>query len=80
MTDASILTFLRTAGLIGADEMPSMIPLTGGVSSDIWKVTAAAGTVCVKRALAQLKTEKVWHAPVKRNAYEADWIRVAAEI
>ena len=80
MTDVAILRFLRKAGLIGADDMPAMTPLTGGVSSDIWKVEAATGTICVKQALAQLKTEKVWHAPVERNAFEADWIRTAAEI
>lgn len=80
MTDPSILAFLRKAGLIGAEETPSMVPLTGGVSSDIWKVETASGPICVKRALAQLKTEKVWHAPVERNAFEADWIRKASRI
>lgn len=78
MTDPSILAFLRKAGLIGAEETPSMAPLTGGVSSDIWKVDAETGPICVKRALAQLKTKKVWHAPVERNAFEADWIRTAS--
>lgn len=80
MTDAAILDFLRRSALVGADETPSMVPLTGGVSSDIWKVEAASGPVCVKRALAQLKTEKIWHAPVERNAFEADWIRTASRI
>jgi tRNA A-37 threonylcarbamoyl transferase component Bud32 len=80
MTEAPILAFLRKAGLIGAGETPPMIPLTGGVSSDIWKIEATSGPVCVKRALAQLKTEKVWYAPVERNAFEADWIRTASQI
>jgi aminoglycoside phosphotransferase (APT) family kinase protein len=80
MTDGAILRFLRKAGLVGEDETTAMVPLAGGVSSDIWKIEARSGTVCVKQALAQLKTEKVWHAPVERNAYEADWIRAAAAI
>jgi tRNA A-37 threonylcarbamoyl transferase component Bud32 len=80
MTEAPILAFLRKAGLIGAGETPPMIPLTGGVSSDIWKIEATSGPVCVKRALAQLKTEKVWYAPVERNAFEADWVRTASQI
>lgn len=80
MTDESILAFLRRSGLIGSDETPPMAPLTGGVSSDIWKVAAASGTICIKRALAQLRTEKVWHAPVERNAFEADWIRTVSQI
>lgn len=80
MTDAAILRFLRTEGLVGEDETPAMAPLTGGVSSDIWKIETRSGALCVKRALAQLKTEKVWYAPVERNAFEADWIRMAAAI
>lgn len=80
MTDEPILSFLRKSGLVGADETPTMVPLTGGVSSDIWKVEAASRTVCVKQALAQLKTAKTWHAPVERNAYEADWIRTVSQI
>jgi aminoglycoside phosphotransferase (APT) family kinase protein len=80
MTEAPILAFLRKAGLIGVGETPPMVPLAGGVSSDIWKIEAASGSVCVKRALAQLKTKKVWHAPVERNAFEADWIRTASQI
>lgn len=80
MIEAPILAFLRDAGIVGASETPTMAPLTGGVSSDIWKIDAASGTVCVKRALAQLKTAKVWHAPVERNAYEADWIRTVSQI
>lgn len=80
MTDVAIVDFLRNANLIGVTETPPMMPLTGGVSSDIWKVQTASGAVCVKRALAQLKTEKIWHAPVERNAFEADWIRTASRI
>ena len=67
-------------GLLSDDEHPELVPLTGGVSSDIWRLDTANGPVCVKRALAQLRTEKEWHAPVSRNAAEADWIRTAAEI
>ena len=80
MTEQAILATLRRADLIGSDETPEMTPLTGGVSSDIWKITALAGPFCVKRALAQLKTDKEWHAPVERNGSEADWIRTAAKI
>ena len=54
-----------------------MSPLTGGVSSDIWKVVYADRTVCIKQALAKLRTEADWYAPVGRNAAEADWLRWA---
>ena len=80
MSTDAILKVLRSAMLIAPDAAPEPLALTGGVSSDIWKVETANGPVCIKRALAQLKTEKTWYAPVERNASEADWIRTVAAI
>lgn len=57
-----------------------MTALSGGVSSDIWKVETPARTLCVKRALAKLKVAADWRAPVERNAYEAAWMRAAAAV
>lgn len=51
--------------------------LTGGVSSDIWRVDLPAGPVCVKRALAKLRVAADWRAPVERNRYEAAWMEQA---
>lgn len=48
--------------------------LTGGVSSDIWRIDLPAGPICVKRALAKLRVAADWHAPVERNRYEARWM------
>jgi aminoglycoside phosphotransferase (APT) family kinase protein len=52
--------------------------LTGGVSSDIWRIDLPTGPICVKRALAKLRVAADWHAPVERNLYEARWMRHAA--
>ncbi len=52
--------------------------LTGGVSSDIWRIDLPAGSVCIKRALAKLKVAADWRAPVERNVYEARWMQRAA--
>ncbi|MCY4430711.1 MAG: phosphotransferase [Rhodospirillales bacterium] len=52
-------------------------PLPGGVSSDIWKVVYTDRTVCIKQALAKLRTKANWYAPVGRNAAEANWLRWA---
>src|SRR4051812_13028811 len=52
--------------------------LTGGVSSDIWRIDMPDGPICVKRALAKLRVAADWHAPVARNRYEAQWMRRAA--
>ncbi len=73
-----IVLALRRMGLIdGAD--PPGERLTGGVSSDIWRIDLPNGPICVKRALAKLKVEADWRAPVGRNAYEAAWMRIAAK-
>ncbi|NIV75652.1 MAG: phosphotransferase [Gammaproteobacteria bacterium] len=67
-------------GLIAAHERAAFAQLAGGVSSDIWRVDARIGTLCVKRALPRLRVAAEWTAPVERNAYEAAWYRIAAAV
>jgi aminoglycoside phosphotransferase (APT) family kinase protein len=72
---------LRRLGLLTADEPdPALVPLTGGVSSDIWRVDLPAGPVCVKRARPRLQVDVVWEAPVRRSHYEAAYLRDVAPI
>ncbi|HEY0420883.1 MAG TPA: phosphotransferase [Acetobacteraceae bacterium] len=71
-----ILAALRRMGLLRG-EAPGE-PLTGGVSSDIWRIDLPSGPVCVKRALGKLRVAADWRAPVERNRYEAGWMRRAA--
>ena len=52
--------------------------MTGGVSSDIWRIDLSSGPICVKRALPKLRVSAEWRAPVERNIYEARWMRHAA--
>jgi aminoglycoside phosphotransferase (APT) family kinase protein len=78
--EAEVKGALVRLGLVGAGEAPRFARLTGGVSSDIWRVELACGPVCVKRALAKLRVEQDWFAPVERNAYEAGWMRRAAAV
>jgi aminoglycoside phosphotransferase (APT) family kinase protein len=68
---------LRRAGLAGAAETPRARTLSGGVSSDIWRVELARGPVCLKRALPRLRVERLWEAPVARNRYERLWHETA---
>jgi aminoglycoside phosphotransferase (APT) family kinase protein len=77
---AALYAELRRMGLIGAADRPPVAPLTGGVSSDILRVDLPGGPICVKRALAKLRVQADWFAPVERNAAEAAWMRVAAEV
>jgi aminoglycoside phosphotransferase (APT) family kinase protein len=76
MPDPAILRFLAASGLVAAGETPCFERLTGGVSSDIWRVDAPGRTFCVKRALPKLRVAADWRAPVERNANEAAWFRV----
>jgi 5-methylthioribose kinase len=77
---AVIAASLRKLGLANINESIAMMPLTGGVSSDIWKVELPAGAVCVKRALAQLRVKQLWEAPVKRNRFEVAYLRFAQSV
>ncbi len=72
-----LLEALRRMGLLVGDN-PGGERLTGGVSSDIWRIELPIGPICVKRALAKLNVEAEWHAPVERNVYEARWMHHAA--
>jgi len=78
--EAGAVAALERLGLARAGEQPRFTRLTGGVSSDIWRVDLARGPVCVKRALAKLRVAQDWFAPVERNAYEAGWMRRAAAV
>jgi len=67
---------LRELGLAGGEPLLGQ-PLTGGVSSDIWRIDTARGPVCAKRALSKLRVAADWRAPIERNRYEARWMQVA---
>jgi hypothetical protein len=69
-----ILDALRRMGLSDATHGER---LTGGVSSDIWRIDLPSGPICVKRALEKLRVAADWHAPVERNVFEARWMRHA---
>src|SRR3954451_7601607 len=73
-----ILQALRRMRLLDGPD-PAGEQLAGGVSSDIWRIDLPDEPICVKRALAKLKVAADWRAPVGRNAYEAAWMRIAAE-
>jgi aminoglycoside phosphotransferase (APT) family kinase protein len=72
-----ILEALRRMGLLAPGAVAGGERLTGGVSSDIWRIDLAGGPVCVKRALAKLRVAADWHAPVERNRYESRWMQRA---
>jgi len=73
----AILDALRRMRLLEPGQAALGERLTGGVSSDIWRIDTPGGPVCVKRALARLRVAADWRAPVERNQYEARWMQRA---
>jgi aminoglycoside phosphotransferase (APT) family kinase protein len=78
--EALLPPMLASAGIAVTGRL-EVAPLTGGVSSDIVRVTLPDGRAfCAKRALAQLKVAARWEAPLERNHYEIAWLRRAGAI
>lgn len=71
---------LMELGLASPYECLSTEPLSGGVASDIALVHIADRKVCVKFALAKLKTAADWFAPIHRNAAEYAWLHTVSRI
>lgn len=71
MDSLTLLRHLRKAGRVrfaGAE----VIPLAGGVSSEIWLVTDGSTRFVVKQALPRLKVKDEWFANPERNRIEHD--------
>jgi aminoglycoside phosphotransferase (APT) family kinase protein len=79
-TQEFVAALLRMGLLTPGMPPPPIVPLTGGVSSDIVRVDLPEGPVCLKRALPKLKVEADWQAPVERNRWEVAWMKIAASI
>ncbi|MGH1478423.1 MAG: phosphotransferase family protein [Geminicoccales bacterium] len=80
MVHDELLVPLVRLGLCRSSDTPRFERLTGGVSSDIWRVDLEDRVICVKRALEKLRVQADWFAPVERNIYEAAWMRDVAAI
>jgi aminoglycoside phosphotransferase (APT) family kinase protein len=74
---SDILAALCRMSLLAPGMPASGERLTGGVSSDIWRINLPSGPICIKRALAKLRVAADWQAPVERNRYEASWMQRA---
>jgi aminoglycoside phosphotransferase (APT) family kinase protein len=71
---------LSRMGIVSAHTNIVPFPLSGGVSSEIFRIDLPTGPICVKRALPKLKVAADWRVPVERNRSEVEWMRVAAGI
>jgi aminoglycoside phosphotransferase (APT) family kinase protein len=68
---ASDLQRLLLADGVIRDRTATLMPLAGGVSSEIYLVSDGSRQFVVKRALPKLKVEQEWFADTSRNANEA---------
>jgi len=79
--DAGMVEALRALGLLSAGERATTVPLSGGVSADVFAVRAASGEVfVVKRSIPRLRVAVDWRAPVTRDAVEVAWLRFVREV
>ena len=78
--DQTMIKSLQAHGLLQDPGKAHFEMLTGGVSSDIWKVETGDSVYCVKRALSKLKVAADWCAPVERNRFEVAWYRIANDL
>lgn len=75
-----LAAFLVRQGLAADASGARGAPLTGGVSSDIWRVDLPGRSLCIKRALPQLRVDATWFVPVSRNRHEWEWLQLASRI
>jgi aminoglycoside phosphotransferase (APT) family kinase protein len=80
LTPEAIGETIKRMGLIPLGEQCICEPLSGGVSSDIWRITVDSKRYCLKRALPRLKVAQLWEAPVGRNRFEWQWFRTVGAI
>ena len=74
------LEFLYQHGFLKQQQRYNAVPLTGGVSSDIWHISTDKIDLCLKMALPQLKVEQHWAVPIERNQYEVAWFKVVQNL
>ena len=55
-----MLAALRAGGFLAPGAAPDLHPLTGGVSSDVFRLETKDGPVCVKRALEKLRHDAAY--------------------
>ncbi len=76
---AAFLQVLRHNGHV-TDPQARLLPLNGGVSSEIYLVEDGPRKFVVKRALAKLKVKDDWFADVGRNRSEREYIECVSRL
>lgn len=66
--------------MLATGDALEVLPLSGGVASDIARVRLNDRSLCVKFALPKLKVQADWFAPVHRNAAEYAWLELVSQL
>jgi aminoglycoside phosphotransferase (APT) family kinase protein len=74
----SFLDVLRADGVVSSPHA-KLTPLTGGVSSEIYRVDDGSDVFVVKRALSKLRVSDDWLADISRNHYEQLYLSYVAQ-
>lgn len=77
---AAMRSIFVSLGLAQADEAVQAQPLTGGVSSAIYRIDLRSGSYCLKQALPKLKVAKDWTVPVERVFAEIGYLRTVEPV
>lgn len=72
-----LIDHLTARGLVTEPDRTKALPLTGGVSNDVFAVSGPGVDVVVKRALPVLRVARKWEADVSRIGIEARALHVA---
>lgn len=77
LVPSATLEWLRDRSWIARESEDDSMPLTGGVSSSVWRIEGPRGVVCVKQSLRQLSVAQRWLVSRKRTQYEYRWLQYA---
>lgn len=81
MNNAGLDRAVHDLGLIAPGETAECVPLSGGVSSDVFLIRSSSGReLVVKRSIPKLRVRADWRAPVDRVAQEVAWLRTVRGI
>jgi aminoglycoside phosphotransferase (APT) family kinase protein len=78
--DRRCIDLVEDLGLGSAAEVRKIQPLTGGVASDIARVTVGTRIFAVKFALERLRVAEPWFAPPHRSRAEYRWLEAAGRV
>jgi aminoglycoside phosphotransferase (APT) family kinase protein len=79
LRSSPILELLRADGHLHSQSARA-VPLTGGVSSDVFLVEDGGTRFVVKQALAKLKVQELWQADLSRNRTEYEYLNYVGRI